>query len=103
MGVKDLEVELTPKGSKKTTSHLQKLSAKPMEIKERVATDFFGRAIKIDPAKLLKKKENEIVKSDIWFKFKEGYSNEHKDKNGSSASSRSPASCSWRPAQSSTR
>jgi len=73
--VKDMEVELTPKGSKKTTSHLQKLSAKPMEIKERVATDFFGRAIKVDPAKLQKKKENEIVKSDIWFKFKEGYSN----------------------------
>ena len=45
--VKELEVELTPKGSKKTTSHLQKLSAKPMEIKERVATDFFGRAIKV--------------------------------------------------------
>jgi len=73
--VKDMEVELTPKGSKKTTSHLQKLAAKPMEIKERVATDFFGRAIKVDPAKLQKKKENEIVKSDIWFKFKEGYSN----------------------------
>jgi len=73
--IKGLEVELTPKGSKKTTSHLQKLSAKPMEIKERVATDFFGRAIKVDPDKLLKKKENEIVKSDIWFKFKEGYSN----------------------------
>lgn len=73
--VKDVEMELTPRGSKKTTSHLQKLSAKPMEIKERVATDFFGRAIKIDHAKLLKKKENEIVKSDIWFKFKEGYSN----------------------------
>ena len=29
----------------------------------------------IDHAKLAKKKENEIVKSDIWFKFKEGYSN----------------------------
>jgi len=73
--VKEMDVALTPKGSKKTTSHLQKLAAKPMEIKERVATDFFGRAIKIDHAKLAKKKENEIVKSDIWFKFKEGYSN----------------------------
>jgi len=73
--VKELDVALTPKGSKKTTSHLQKLAAKPLEIKERVATDFFGRAIKIDHAKLQKKKESEIVKSDIWFKFKEGYSN----------------------------
>eukprot|EP00092_Neocalanus_flemingeri_P030900 GFUD01033557.1.p1 GENE.GFUD01033557.1~~GFUD01033557.1.p1 ORF type:complete len:883 (+),score=321.60 GFUD01033557.1:37-2685(+) len=72
--VKEVEVALTPKGSKKTTNHLQKLAAKPLAIKERVAMDFFGRAIKIDPAKENKKK-NEIVKSDIWFKFKEGYSN----------------------------
>jgi hypothetical protein len=42
-----MDVALTPQGSKKTTSHLQKLAAKPMEIKERVATDFFGRAIKV--------------------------------------------------------
>jgi len=69
-----VDAVLTPKGSKKTTSHLQKLAAKPMELKERVATDFFGRAIKIDPAKL-EQKANETVKSDIWFKFKEGYSN----------------------------
>jgi len=72
--VKEPDVSLTPKGSKKTTNHLQKLAAKPMDIKERVATDFFGRTIKLDPAKLNNKK-NEIVKSDIWFKFKEGYSN----------------------------
>jgi len=73
--VKDGEGDSTPRGSKKTTSHLQKLAAKPVDIKERVATDFFGRVIKVDPAKLQKKKENEIIKSDIWFKFKEGYSN----------------------------
>ena len=42
-----VDAVLTPKGSKKTTSHLQKLAAKPMELKERVATDFFGRAIKV--------------------------------------------------------
>jgi len=73
--VKESEGDATPRGSKKTTSHLQKLAAKPVDIKERVATDFFGRVIKVDPAKLQKKKENEIIKSDIWFKFKEGYSN----------------------------
>merc|ERR1712083_23704 len=43
--VKDSEGESTPRGSKKTTSHLQKLAAKPVDIKERVATDFFGRVI----------------------------------------------------------
>jgi len=71
----DVENVLTPKGSKTTTSHLQKLSVKKTDIKERVATDFFGRAIKVDPAALERKKENQIIKSDIWFKFKEGYSN----------------------------
>jgi hypothetical protein len=35
----------------------------------------FQYVLQIDHAKLQKKKESEIVKSDIWFKFKEGYSN----------------------------
>ena len=42
-----------------------------------VGRDFFGRKIKVDPAK--KKDENdknsEILSSDIWFKFKEGFNN----------------------------
>ena len=43
--VKDKDVTHTPKGSKTTTNHLQKLAAKPLEVKERVATDFFGRVL----------------------------------------------------------
>jgi chromosome transmission fidelity protein 18 len=65
----------TPRGSKKTVNHLQKLEAKPVDIKPVVATDFFGRTIKIDPAAQKQHVHNEIVKSDVWFKFREGYSN----------------------------
>merc|ERR1711972_1292606 len=61
---------LTPKGSKKTTNHLATLAAKTVQ-----PTDFFGRAIKVDPSKEAKNVESELVSSDIWFKFKEGYSN----------------------------
>jgi len=67
------DAERTPKGSKKTTNHLQKLTAKTFEVKTRAPTDFFGRALKVDPSKVDKKKE--VIKSDIWFRFKEGYSN----------------------------
>merc|ERR1712226_633200 len=66
---------LTPKGSKKTMNHLATLSAKPVMVKDVVPTDFFGRQIKVDPSKQVKKIEKDLVKSDIWFKFKEGYSN----------------------------
>lgn len=66
---------MTPKGSKKTSNHLATLTAKPVDIKPVVATDFFGRVIKVDPTMQLKKSEGDLVKSDIWFKFKEGYSN----------------------------
>lgn len=69
------EVVVTPRGSKKTVNHLAKLEAKPISVKTAVATDFFGRAIKVDPSKVKQKITNEIVKSDIWFKFREGYSN----------------------------
>ena len=46
-------------------------------MKEHVPVDFFGRRIqpKIDPAKQAEKKANEIIISDVWFKFKEGYNN----------------------------
>lgn len=79
---------VTPRGAKKTFNHLATLSAKPVEIKQAVATDFFGRVVKVisliskrltfsqvDPEKQAQKAENDLVKSDIWFKFKEGYSN----------------------------
>ena len=48
-----------------------------MVVKEHVPVDFFGRKIvtKVDPAKEAAKKENEIIISDVWFKFKEGYNN----------------------------
>ena len=65
----------TPKSAKATTSHLQKLTAKNVDVVERAATDFFGRVIAKDPRKVSNAVTNEIVKSDIWFKFKEGYSN----------------------------
>merc|ERR1712096_36840 len=67
--------ENTPKGKKKTDSHLQKLQAKPVSVAPAVAMDFFGRAVKVDPTKQAKKEENPLLKSDIWFKFKEGYTN----------------------------
>ena len=41
------DVERTPKGSKKTTNHLQKLTAKNFEVKTRTPTDFFGRALQV--------------------------------------------------------
>jgi len=69
----DQDIEHTPRGSKKTTNHLQKLTAKPVEFKTKAPTDFFGRALKVDPKKTENK--NNVIKSDIWFKFKEGYSN----------------------------
>ena len=59
-------------------NHLrQKLTAKQVDVKEHVPVDFFGRKIqpKIDPAKEAVRKANDIIISDIWFKFKEGYNN----------------------------
>ena len=60
-------------------SHLrQKLTAKQVEVKEHVPVDFFGRKIQVrvptaDETK--ESKKNEIIISDVWFKFKEGYNN----------------------------
>merc|ERR1711874_805954 len=65
----------TPTAAKSTTSHLQKLRAKHVDDSKKEATDFFGRVIKVDPKKEVVKVSNDIIKSDIWFKFKEGYSN----------------------------
>ena len=65
-------------GEVQVPSHLrQKLEAKQVVVKEHVPVDFFGRKIvtKVDPAKEAAKKENEIIISDVWFKFKEGYNN----------------------------
>jgi len=65
----------TPTAAKSTTSHLQKLRAKHVDDSKKVATDFFGRVVKVDPNKPAATVTNDIIKSDIWFKFKEGYSN----------------------------
>ena len=47
--VEAMDAERTPRGSKKTTNHLQKLTAiKPVEFKSRAPTDFFGRALKVN-------------------------------------------------------
>ena len=43
----EVDVERTPKGSKKTTNHLQKLTAKTFEVKTKTPTDFFGRTLKV--------------------------------------------------------
>lgn len=77
----DLSVSTADAAIKQDTpSHLQKLQAKKVDVKpEKRPVDFFGR--KIDPALLKKRDEekkqekNDIVSSDIWFKFKEGYNN----------------------------
>ncbi|KAK3859648.1 hypothetical protein Pcinc_034261 [Petrolisthes cinctipes] len=71
-------------------NHLQKLQAKPFSkpgnvqgaVKKVVdgeivqaPRDFFGRVIENPVNHQVKSTNNEIVKSDIWFRFKEGYSN----------------------------
>ena len=37
----------TPTAAKSTTSHLQKLRAKHVDDSKKVATDFFGRVVKV--------------------------------------------------------
>ncbi|XP_037793213.1 chromosome transmission fidelity protein 18 homolog [Penaeus monodon] len=69
-------------------NHLQKLQAKPIlepsAVKDEYNSDagrvvapkdFFGRVISNAVHQETKSMTNEIVKSDIWFRFKEGYSN----------------------------
>merc|ERR1739845_52844 len=55
-------INVTPRGAKKTMNHLATLAAKPVQL-----TDFFGRAIKVDPSKQTRNVESELVSSDIWF------------------------------------
>ena len=82
-GTDDVAAESAKKSTtpaKTTSSHLQKLQAKKIELKpERRPVDFFGR--QLDPETISRREEknkdqnSEIVSSDIWFKFKEGYNN----------------------------
>ncbi|CAB0014814.1 unnamed protein product [Nesidiocoris tenuis] len=64
--------------SHQVPNHLQKLT--PKALKKKIANvqakDFFGRIVKNPVSQLkAKSKTDEIVKSDIWFHFKEGYNN----------------------------
>ena len=72
-----------PKGVR-TPSHLQKLQAKQINVKEKSPVDFFGRKIDVgkishggnsSKADMGQQKQSDIISSDIWFKFKEGYNN----------------------------
>ena len=62
-------------------NHLKKLQAKNIHVKERVPVDFFGR--KIEKATSACKgngetkadTKGELVFSDVWFNFKEGFNN----------------------------
>ena len=60
-------------------NHLQKLKAKDIHVKERVPVDFFGRKIekKKEKGNVDAKGNNkgELVFSDVWFNFKEGFNN----------------------------
>ncbi|XP_069181013.1 chromosome transmission fidelity protein 18 homolog isoform X3 [Procambarus clarkii] len=58
-------------------NHLQKLQPKPITetFSIKAPKDFFGRIISRPVDQQIKDSTNEIVKSDIWFRFKEGYSN----------------------------
>lgn len=79
--------EKQPKKATSTSAiipnHLQKLEAKKINESEgaKAAKDFFGRVIPLEVQNQMaamkndKKYNNEIVKSDIWFRFKEGFSN----------------------------
>ncbi|XP_066992527.2 chromosome transmission fidelity protein 18 homolog [Anabrus simplex] len=58
-------------------NHLQKLKPKAIAAEStRVVKDFFGRAVEcVETVEVASTKVDEIVKSDIWFHFKEGFSN----------------------------
>ena len=76
------EKKETSKLSENVPNHLQKLKAKDIQINERVPVDFFGR--KIEKSETSKTStsgsgnginKGELVFSDVWFKFKEGFNN----------------------------
>ncbi|KAJ8318400.1 hypothetical protein KUTeg_003491 [Tegillarca granosa] len=58
-------------------SHKQKLTAKPITEEEKPIKDFFGRVIKKKTPEPKQKKveKKNVLTTDIWFHFKEGYSN----------------------------
>ncbi|XP_076063248.1 chromosome transmission fidelity protein 18 homolog isoform X2 [Oratosquilla oratoria] len=65
------------KNDETVPNHLHKLEAKPVKevVVPRAPCDFFGRIVQQINPQEQRNAVNEIVKSDIWFCFKEGYSN----------------------------
>ena len=79
--VKQEDQKVDVKSANVIPNHLKKLQAKNIHVKERVPVDFFGR--KIEKATSTCKGNNEVkadtkgelVFSDVWFNFKEGFNN----------------------------
>uniref|UniRef100_A0A1B6J544 AAA+ ATPase domain-containing protein n=1 Tax=Homalodisca liturata TaxID=320908 RepID=A0A1B6J544_9HEMI len=76
---KPVKIATTPKGTGKKVlpNHLQKLTPRALKKPEDLQTkDFFGRVVEnsLVPNQL-KARTDEIVKSDIWYHFKEGFNN----------------------------
>ncbi|XP_046403632.1 chromosome transmission fidelity protein 18 homolog [Ischnura elegans] len=64
-----------PLKSSQPANHLQKLTPRAIkDVSHKVAKDFFGRAVAVD-SKLEKRNMSTFIKSDIWYHFKEGYTN----------------------------
>ena len=73
--------EMASKSTNVVPNHLQKLKAKDIHVKERVPVDFFGRKIEKKPNEnkgnvdAKGNNKGELVFSDVWFNFKEGFNN----------------------------
>merc|ERR1712226_947815 len=80
-GIKSRVKKEAAKPSDVVPNHMQTLKAKDIQVKERVPVDFFGR--KIEKSTNTSKgniegkenKKGELVFSDVWFNFKEGFNN----------------------------
>ncbi|XP_049856731.1 chromosome transmission fidelity protein 18 homolog isoform X2 [Schistocerca gregaria] len=72
---KDKAVDKT-KEAPAVPNHLQSLKPKAISEVSRVVKDFFGREVEqVASSRGAGRRIDEIVKSDIWFHFKEGFSN----------------------------
>ncbi|XP_071441962.1 chromosome transmission fidelity protein 18 homolog [Hetaerina americana] len=64
-----------PLKSSQPANHLQKLTPKAIkDVTNKTAKDFFGRTIAVNP-RVERRNIATFVKSDIWYHFKEGYTN----------------------------
>ncbi|KAL5018095.1 hypothetical protein ScPMuIL_003817 [Solemya velum] len=73
------ELDKGPKPLVAIPNHKQRLHAKPVQpVPEKPVKDFFGRVVRIKSPEKKQKKEpekNNVLATDIWFHFKEGFSN----------------------------